>query len=56
MVTSLAFVDVHAMFPIILRDYVTRIADTYITVTTWETVAFVCTTATIIVRTVMTVI
>jgi len=55
MVTGLALVNIHTVLPIILRDYVTGIAGANIATVT-EIVTYVCATAAIIVRTVMTVI
>lgn len=55
MITGLAFVDVHAVLPVILRDYVTGIAGADVAAVN-EIVALVRATAAIITRTVVAVI
>lgn len=55
MVTSLALVDVHAVFPVVLRDYVARIAGADVAAVN-DIVALVCATAAVVIRTMVSVI
>lgn len=55
MSTGLTLVDVHAVLPVVLRDYVTRIASADVAAVN-KIMALVCTTAAVIVRTMMIVV
>lgn len=54
-VTGLALVDVHAVLPVVLRDYVARVAGADIAAVS-EIVALVCATPAVVVRTMVSVI
>jgi len=54
-VTGLALVDVHAVLPVVLRDYVARIAGADVAAVN-EIVALVCATAAVVVHTMVSMI